>query len=262
MMYVMKIAVYSKSNLKEHPKKVALIKGLISLGYDVSELNSLTDVADFERLLVFGGDGTMLIAGISVQCPILGVNLGNVGFLTQFEADVSLKELTRAIESQNYVYKSLLQASINGESHVALNDIVIRTTSSKPISLSLKINDQFVDKYHADGLIIATPAGSTAYSLSAGGPILSPNVDAIIINPICAHSLHSRPLIVSSDSNIEVSLEGEHSVLIADGREQIDLQNASIIQISKSQRKATFVCETSNFYNKLLEKMNRWGVTD
>ena len=124
----------------------------------------------------------------------------------------------------------------------------------------MKVDGQFVDKYHADGVIISTPTGSTAYSLSAGGPIVSPGVNAIIINPICPHSLHSRPLIVSGDSKIDVLIEGGGGILVADGDRQVDVDNSTTIEITKSAKQAKFVCGNDNFYKKLLEKMNKWGV--
>jgi NAD+ kinase len=105
--------------------------------------------------------------------------------------------------------------------------------------MSLEVNGEFVDKYHADGLIVATPTGSTAYSMSAGGPIVSPKVDGIIINPICAHSLHSRPIIISGDSTVKITVEGDNAQFIADGSQQISLDNTQSIQISKSSKMAT-----------------------
>lgn len=258
----MKVAVYSKSIFKNHPTKDMLTTGLKNLGHCVVEIDDFDCLKDFDRLLVFGGDGTMLHSACNSDCPIVGVNLGNVGFLTQFESSVTVAELSRAIENDKFDCKPLLKSIVNGTCQVALNDFVIKTTSSRPISLSVKVDGEYVDKYHADGLIVASPIGSTAYSLSAGGPIVSPDVDAIIINPICAHSLHSRPLIISGNSIVEVTIEGDNLMVIADGREQINLDNASTIQVSKSSKQARFVQNGNNtFYNKLLEKMNKWGTT-
>lgn len=258
----MKLAVYSKNKLKDNPIKLSLTADLKSLGNDVVELDDISYIQGYDCLLVFGGDGTMLYSATRANCPILGINLGNVGFLAQYEPNATAKDIVRAIENATYQSKPLLQTRVGSQELLALNDIVIRTISSRPIFLSVKANGVFVDRYHADGLIVSTPTGSTAYSLSAGGPIVSPDVDAIIINPICAHSLHSRPLIVSGDTSIDVEIEGENSVLIADGREQLDLKTTSQMQISKSSKVAKFVYDGNNFYNKLLEKMNKWGVTN
>lgn len=257
----MKIAVYTKRKLKENTVKISLVKGLVDYGFSVIELDDLNNLDGFDRLLVFGGDGTMLYCATHANCPIVGINLGNVGFLTQHEANVSVEELICAIHSSCLEDRPLLETAVEGKRCLSLNEFVIKTTSSRPISFSVKINGDFVDTYHADGIIIATPTGSTAYSLSAGGPILSPDVNAIIINPICPHSLHSRPLIVSGESKIDIKIDGDDAVLITDGREQIDLKNMTDIQISKANQSATFVCGNNNFYNKLLEKMNKWGVT-
>ena len=257
----MKLAVYSKANLKANPSKVMLTQRIQAHGHALVEIDSLDCVNNFDRILVFGGDGTMLYTATHASCPIVGINLGNVGFLTQHEASVSADELIATIESSDYDMRPMLETTIYGNRQLALNDFVIKTTSSRPIFMTVEIDGKFVDKYHADGLIVATPTGSTAYSLSAGGPILSPDVNGIIINPICAHSLHSRPLIISDNSKIDITIDGENALIIADGRESYDLKDMATLQISKSEKCARFVRDKSNFYNKLLEKMNKWGVT-
>lgn len=262
-MTIMKVAVYSKTNLKDNETKLSLTKDLTALGHNIVELDNLTDdCACFDRLLVFGGDGTMLYASTKATCPILGVNLGNVGFLTQYESNVTAEELSKALESDHLTCRNLLETTVDGNTQYALNDFVVKTTSSKPIHLSVKINGVFAHKYHADGVIISSPTGSTAYSLSAGGPIVAPNVDAIIINPICAHSLNSRPIIVSGDSKIEIETLGSDGIVIADGRDQIALENTDRVEFVKSTRTAKFISGKTNFYNKLYEKMNKWGITD
>ena len=261
MITLMKLAIYSKANLKEHPIKVTLTDDLKALGHEVVELDQSSEATDCQYLLAFGGDGTMLHVASRTNCPILGINLGNVGFLTQLESNVDANEIIGALTGGSIVHRPLLEVSVGDEKFFALNDFVIKTTSPRPISLSVKIDGKFVDKYHADGLIVSTPAGSTAYSLSAGGPILSPDVKAIVINPICAHSLHSRPLIVSDHCKLDIEIDGEKPWLIVDGREQVALDDNSNIQIYVSDKKAQFIEDKNNFYNKLLEKMNKWGVT-
>ena len=257
----MKLAIYSKANLKGHPIKVSLTHDLRALGHEVVELDQLSEAIDCQFLLAFGGDGTMLHVASRTNCPVLGINLGNVGFLTQLESNVDANKIISTLVNGSIEQRPLLEVSIGNEKFFALNDFVIKTTSPRPISLSVKIEGKFVDKYHADGLIVSTPAGSTAYSLSAGGPILSPDVKAIVINPICAHSLHSRPLIVSDHCKLDIEIDGEKPWLIVDGREQIALDDYSNIQIYVSDKKAQFIEDKNNFYNKLLEKMNKWGVT-
>ena len=257
----MKLAVYSKSNLKDHPIKLKLKNDIRMLGHSVVEVDDLTGTNDFDYILVFGGDGTMLHVATRAECAILGINLGNVGFLTQFEADVSAEQIVNSLEKGTTQNRPLLETVVNNTHFLALNDLVVKTTSSRPIYMSLEVNGEFVDKYHADGLIVATPTGSTAYSMSAGGPIVSPTVDGIIINPICAHSLHSRPIIISGDSTVKITVEGDNAQFIADGSQQISLDNTQNIQISKSSKMAMFVCDNNKFYDKLLEKMNKWGMT-
>ena len=257
----MRLGIYSKSNLRDHPIKTSLTDGLRALGQEVVELDELGDTSGYQYLLVFGGDGTMLYAATRSACPVLGINLGNVGFLTQVEADIDAQGIIDTLKDCDIESKPILEVCINSKRYLALNDFVVKTTSPRPISLSVNVNGSFVDKYHSDGLIVSTPSGSTAYSLSAGGPVVSPDVKAIIINPICAHSLHSRPLIVSDGCTLDITIDGENTWLIVDGREQVALGDFTDIRISVSNQKAQFISDKKNFYNKLLDKMNKWGVT-
>ncbi len=257
----MKLAIYSKKNLQNHPVKINLTDELKNMGYDVVEPESLSEDLNCDRLLVFGGDGTMLHAATMANCPIVGVNLGNVGFLTQFEADANAEDLDTAFRDTKIFERNLLETNTSIGSLKALNDITVKGKSPRPITLSVFVDDNFVDKYHADGIIVSTPTGSTAYSLSAGGPVLAPDMDAIVINPICPHSLHSRTLIVKADSAVTINVDGDDSVIIADGNTEIPVEN-NTVSIKKSEQIAQFIGnDNSNFYKKLLEKMNRWGTT-
>ena len=153
------------------------------------------------------------------------------------------------------------------EEFCALNEVVIKTYGTRPITLDVSVDGKFVDSYHSDGLIISSPAGSTAYSLSAGGPVLAPDVDALVINPICAHSLHSRPLVVSASSTVKVtvtstSARGMVANVIIDGNNRYSMQMDESVIVTKSAKKAEFISvDGDSFYTKLLQKMNRWGTT-
>lgn len=257
----MKLAIYSKESLQNHPVKISLTKGLESLDFDVFLVNSITPDTTCDCVLVFGGDGTMLSASTATDKPILGINLGNVGFLTQFEANVTAEEIASTLKSMSVATRNLITTTIDGNKLFALNDLTVKSISPRPIKLSLFVDGQFVDKYHADGIIVSTPTGSTAYSLSAGGPVLAPDMDAMVINPICPHSLHSRTLVVKGDSVIEIKVEDD-AMIYSDGNEQQKIIKNNVIKIEKSTKTAQFV-NTGNgdFYKKLLEKMNRWGTT-
>lgn len=265
----MKIAVVQKKSISQSPLKKWLVDGVKESGeFDVVELSSAKELsADFDKVLVFGGDGTMLDAvrhAAKYDLPVLGVNLGNLGFLTEFDKDVTAKELAAALKSSDIIEKSMIDITFDGKTYVALNELVMKSASTRPQSYDLYIDDNFADTFKSDGLIIATPTGSTAYSLSAGGPLIAPDVKAILIIPICPHSLHSRPLIVSDKAKISVKIVGDEGdvSLIADGNLVGSIGKEEKVLIATSQKKAKFVrANGKNFYNKLLEKMNGWSIT-
>ena len=263
----MKIAVVSKRNLGDNALKNWLLDGIKSSGeFDVVELESASGISqEFDRVLVFGGDGTMLDAvrySVPFDIPVLGVNLGYLGFLTDFDNDVTTKELIAALKSTKFTEKSLLTVSAGGEERFALNDLVVKSSSARPIMMDLFVNGNFADTFKSDGLIVSTPTGSTAYSLSAGGPIVAPDVKAIVVNPICPHSLHSRPIVVDDKAVIEVRLSGEEASLTVDGVVFKTVGANERVIVKSSQKTAKFVqTDKNNFFEKLLKKMNAWSTT-
>ena len=219
-----------------------------------------------ERLLVFGGDGTMLDAAVRAArsgAAVLGVNLGNLGFLTQFETDASPEDIAAALIGGETESRMLLECRSAAGNFLALNDVVLRSDGTRPLTVSLFVDGQFADCYRSDGVIVATPTGSTAYSLSASGPVLAPEVDAVIVNPVCPHTLHSRPIVAGGSSEIVLRLSSEESArLVVDGRDEGGLRASSVIAVRRSQTEARFVkVGESRFYERLLSKMNRWGTT-
>lgn len=273
----MKIAVFTKEQMKNSPIRQNLLSRLKDSGdFDVCEI-SLQNIeqysADFDKILVFGGDGSVLEAVHSgIDAPIVGVNLGKLGFLTQFDSDVDYSTLFDALYSNEYDTRMLLDICVGDNKYHALNEAVVKANYSRPVYIDVRVDGKFVDCYHGDGAIVSTPTGSTAYSLSAGGPVLEPKVEAVVINPICAHSLHSRPLVVSSSSTIEFTLNDDNNgyantqntdfaTLCIDGENLLQIGVNEKICISKSDTMAKFVAiSADNFYKKLLEKMNVWGV--
>ena len=157
----------------------------------------------------------------------------------------------------------LLECRSAAGNFLALNDVVLRSGGTRPLTVSLFVDGQFADCYRSDGVIVATPTGSTAYSLSAGGPVLAPEVDAVIVNPVCPHTLHSRPIVAGGSSEIVLRLSSEESArLVVDGRDEGGLRASSVIAVRRSQTEARFVkVGESRFYERLLSKMNRWGTT-
>ena len=179
---------------------------------------------DSDFIVVLGGDGTFLGAARNAalyDTPILGINLGTLGFLAEVEKRSSLEALQKVLNGEyNIEKRMMLEASVydchNDErKFICLNDIgITRGSLSRIIDLKIFINDNFVDDYPADGIIISTPTGSTAYSLSAGGPIINPTMELLLLNPICPHSLRSRPIILSKDEIIKI--EGGMPRIISD----------------------------------------------
>ncbi|MCX6826642.1 MAG: NAD(+)/NADH kinase [candidate division Zixibacteria bacterium] len=221
-------------------------------------------------LISMGGDGTMLASVRALggrPIPILGVNLGSLGFLTQLTPDCLEDALGRLSRNEYKIEERLvLKAEVINNSTLsspyALNDIVIdKGNISRVINLSLYANDEYICSYTADGLIISTPTGSTAYSLSVGGPILNPAMQAIIVCPISPFSLTSRPLIFPPDCHLEVRLRSEHghATVTVDGQVATSFDPAGSIKISRAKHSVKFIKFAEySFYDVLRSKLH-WG---
>ena len=232
-----------------------------------SELASSCDLA-----IVIGGDGTLLSAARSLvdhNVPIVGVNRGRLGFLVDVPPDNKLCELSEILEGQYLEeHRSLLTTRILregetvGESY-AFNDCVIRVRDLLQImDFDVIIDDVLVTHQRADGIIIATPSGSTAYSLSNGGPIVGPTIDALVVQPICAHTLTSRPLMVDAASSIRIHLwddEIRKAQVICDGQIYMDAMLGDMIEIRRKDQPVRLLHpETYDYHRILREKLN-WG---
>lgn len=215
----------------------------------------------FDFVIVVGGDGTILKTSrfyAKYKTPIFGINLGRLGFLSQCSAE----NITQAIEkilSGNYKLEDRIMLEFGN--YTALNDFVIKSSlSGRTSKFSLKINDKKVCDYLADGIIISTPTGSTAYGLSAGGPVLVPSLDAFVIVPICPHTLTARPIVVPDTERITIcGLEDESTYFFsADGQEFMEVN--SEINISKSKYSVKLALLNGNeFYSVLRDKLH-WGI--
>lgn len=223
------------------------------IGCDVLGFENQEIYAQSELIIVLGGDGTLLRVAREVatfHVPLLGVNLGHLGFLTEIETDNLYFELDKIINKQYQIEeRTMLEAHIiNGEeekaSFLAFNDVGIsRGVLSRIIRFNIYINDQFVDVYSADGVLVASPTGSTGYSLSAGGAILCPSVKALIITPICAHNLYSRSIVIADDHIVKiVGCENNGEVMITmDGQKGYSLSENDILIVKKSEYKIKLV---------------------
>ena len=222
-----------------------------------------------DMILVLGGDGTLLAASLDASChdiPLLGVNLGRLGFLAEVERS-EIKECFDKLFSGDYIYEERMMLSAyikkqNGEliAFDALNDIVItKGVNATLMDFDIKICDEFVDNYKSDGIILSTPTGSTAYSLSAGGPIVSPYLDGILITPICPHKLYSRAMIVSSKDKIEVKTTADEifsAIIMADGQKKSDIKEGDILFVERSQRSTKLIrFKGKGFFSILRQKL-------
>lgn len=224
-----------------------------------------------DLIIVLGGDGTLLAAARLVgDCPVpvLAVNLGGLGFLTSVPQDELYTILEKILQSQHWVSERvLLEAEIVREGQVirrqrALNDAVLnKGAMARIMDLELRVDDTYVTTYKADGLIISTPTGSTAYSLAAGGPIVYPRVAAFIVTPICPHTLTNRPLVIPDTSKIEVDFHpGEEPVyLTLDGQIGIELNRGDHVVVHKAASKLQLVRPARHTYYEILRNKLKWG---
>jgi NAD+ kinase len=241
-------------------KETAALAGKKS-DYSISQLAAQSDL-----LVVVGGDGTILhVAGQlgDAMKPIFGINVGSLGFLTCLSS-ADYREAVECIAKGRIAFseRTLLDVTIGGKTLVGLNDVVLsRGEVSRLIRLRTSVNGEALTEFNADGLIIATPTGSTAYSLSAGGPIMTPDSGVFVITPICPHVLTNRSIIVSADSTIEVEVtERDYPVfLTVDGRDPMRMEIGSKVTIRKAKRTLPLaVMPDVSFFNVVRQKL-KWS---
>ena len=249
--------------------------------YDIETAESLRDetggkardvlARECDLILVLGGDGTLLAAAreaAPLGIPVLPINLGSLGFLTSF----TLEELYPALEETIAGHleaseRVMLAASLVRDGKVldsrrVLNEAVItKGALARMIELELYIDGDFVCRYRADGLIVATPTGSTAYSLSAGGPIIHPAVESIILTPICPHTLTDRPLVVPDARNIEMRLRGpaESVYLTLDGQRGLLMESEDRVRIARAAERLKLIQPHRKSYYEILRSKLKWG---
>lgn len=218
-------------------------------------------------VISFGGDGTILSASRALSgrdMPIMGVNVGKLGFLAEYSVNELEKSLKDLIEG-NYrvVDRALIEADINGEIIKALNDIVIeKKDSSRMITVQAYSNEHFIADYRADGLILTSPTGSTAYSLSCGGPILVPSAEVFCLTPISPHSLTLRPLVIPDSSEIRLiafSPTGEVN-FVADGQIERTLKNGDSLLCYKSESRVKLIKPVNSSYFDLIRAKLLWAA--
>lgn len=223
-----------------------------------------------DTIVVFGGDGTMLSVARLVQgsaTPVLGVNLGSLGFLTQVtieEMYPALEQLLagrHSIDRRRMLRAELRQPKGASSVHHALNDVVINKGAlARIISIDTFADDHFIANFQADGMIVSTPTGSTAYSLSAGGPIVFPTLESLLLTPICPHTLTNRPLVIPAQSRVRIRLKsGEDVMLTVDGQVGLPLQEGAEIICTRSEYEIELVRPGEKSFFELLREKLKWG---
>jgi NAD+ kinase len=223
-----------------------------------------------DLIVVLGGDGTLLSVARDAgrrRVPILGVNLGTLGFLTEVSADEVFAALERVLEGRARI-EARMRLEVRLESggspagpYLALNDAVISSAEmARMIHLDVRAGGLEVGPYHADGLIVSTPTGSTAYSLSAGGPILFPTMDAVVLTPICAHTLTNRPIVLPGSQRIDVTLMTDQDVMLTiDGQVGVHLREHDTVQVEKAAARVRLLrFPRTDFFTVLRTKL-KWG---
>jgi NAD+ kinase len=223
-----------------------------------------------DLVVVLGGDGTLLsvIRGELGETPVLGINMGTLGFLTEHPSESLFPMLHATLEGRATLERrarlevTVLRPGRKPVSRRVLNDVVINKSAlARILTLSVHVDDEFVSRFRADGLIVATPTGSTAYNLSAGGPILYPTLEVILITPICPHTLTNRPLALSLDAMVEVRLESlsEEVYLTLDGQEGFPLTPSDLVRIQRCPEPVHLVIDPKRSYFQILNCKLMWG---
>lgn len=265
----MKVLVYANNSKDDYSgwlKKVSAVLVDEKIDYEIISAADLNKTVSADAVIVYGGDGTIL--SLTDFCnkndiAIIGINAGTVGFLTEFETKetaLAIKLLKKGKLKRDE--RATLNVNVNDKTFVGLNDAVLSRVYSDSadglvVSVSVNFDDIFVDKITGDGVIVSTPTGSTAYSLSAGGAILSPGINAFIMTPLSSHSLHSRPIVFSADTTCTLKLESATGGLFIDGKKVSSLGYGDFIRISKLSAPTVFLRkENSDFFSKLDCKLN------
>ena len=266
--------------LKQNPKLHRIIEKIIKESPEISEaFKDLNLEIDFKKIaqdinqfkcdmsVVLGGDGTLLRAQAKLkeETPLFGINMGTVGFLTDIEVSETFNALDKVIKGEYYKEKrSKLVVSHENHYYHAMNEVVIMTDKpAKMLHFEIQVDGETIEEVRADGVIISTPSGSTAYAMSAGGPIVDPKLGGFIIIPICPYKLGARPFIVSDNSEITVKLlkKGKKAVFVMDGQINEEASYLEEINFKKADKSVYFIRTSSKyFYERVKDKLSEGGI--
>jgi len=257
--------------LEKRKVEVLVLSG-IGGNFPSRMLANMEKIREKAQLIIsLGGDGTLFRAArdfSSYQLPVLGINLGGLGFLTEVSISEFEESLERVLAGRYKIEKRMMLQTLvyrKGElikSSIALNDVVIgKAYLPRIINFKTFVSDELVTTYSADGLIISTPTGSTAYSLSAGGPVVDPKLEVVILSPICAHTLAVRPLIISSKETVKITLEppAKEILLTIDGQIGFPLEEEDAVEIKKAPYQAHLVRTKERAFFKILRTKLGWS---
>ncbi len=225
-------------------------------GKDFSSMEEI----EADIIFTIGGDGTVLLAAQKAKGAILGINMGSLGFLSEVEIGKVEETVYRIVRGEHrYMDFMKLEVMINGEVvGYAMNEVVIHSNKvSKIRNFKLYLDNNFVERTKADGIIVATPIGSTSYSLSAGGPIVMPATEAMVISYMAPVTLRIRPMVVPSSSVLEISVTGieQECLIILDGQREINFSSSDRVTITRANKSYKFITFRRDFYSKLREKL-------
>lgn len=245
-----------------------LAHDLARLGVDVEMECEEKEPGTADVIMVLGGDGTILRAARQYGmegAPLLGINMGTLGFLSNLKDDEIDQYMEKLIQGDYIVEeRMLLEARILDEGKLirtiyCLNEAVVRSRTPRTIVFEIVVSGQFMGRYRGDGVIIATPTGSTAYSLSAGGPVCDPTLEAFMVTPLAMHNVIKRPMVIDARNEIVLSpVQCEEAVISLDGQIKMDFKPSNLIQIVKAERKLKFVqLHPTPFFGTLEERLRR-----
>ena len=258
------IIIYNKTKPEAFEFYTSSKNYLFAKGISIIDSKDI-DKADF--MVVIGGDGTLLSASkkvIDKIIPVIAINLGSLGFLTEVKKEEAFETFDRVIKGEYYSDKRyFLEIVLNDEKFYALNDVVLSKggLNMRMASVNFYANGIYVTNYKADGVIVSSPTGSTAYSLSAGGPILTPNLNAIAVTPIAPHTLSARPIILDGHTKLSFeSMDKDRELhLILDGQVNLTMNESDVLEIKLCDKYISLVKPKDRDYYQVLREKLKWG---
>jgi len=256
---------------KRNCKVFLLAKDMVAERYRLGSLSDADFSAEADYIIAVGGDGTFLRASryaFSREIPIMGVNLGNLGFLAEIETNRLYTSLENLLKDKYVIQERMLiegrifrdgkPADARNAPYVALNEFVItRSLLEKIIKVDIRVNDFPIINFGADGVIVSTPTGSTAYSLSAGGPVIEPNNNVLVLTPICPHTLYNRSFVLNPESIIEIKIDTKNvnNALSIDGiKSSVNLVNGDIFKVNRSNLRLKLITFDDNIFFKIFKE--------